>query len=73
MSKKYQIEGTVGAGYKESAYFNPRECTWETRSMDSARYDIMTLEEAKSLFETAMLDPDVSDVKIVEIEDSEES
>jgi len=72
MSKKYQIEGTVGAGYKESAYFNPRECTWETRSMDSARYDIPTLEEAESLLETAMQDRDVSDIKIVELADSVE-
>jgi len=72
MTQTYQITGTVGAGYKESAYFNPREREWETRSMDSARYDIPTLEEAESLLETAMQDRDVSDIKIVELADSVE-
>ena len=77
MTSKYQITGTVGDGYKESAYFNPESSEWETGIHASARYDISTLEEAKPMFEfamlTAMIDLEVSDIKIVKIEDSEEA
>lgn len=72
MTKKYQIAGTVGGGYKEPAYFNPRTEEWEWRTMDMARYDITELKEANLLLENASQDTDVSDVKIVEIDDAED-
>jgi len=72
MTKKFQITGTVGGGYKEPAYFNPRTEEWEWRSMDIARYDIEGLKEANLLLENASQDTDVSDVKIVEIDDAED-
>lgn len=59
----YRISGTVGAGYKETAYFNPREFVWETGKMDTARYDIATLDEATSLLPVAQ-DRDVSNIEI---------
>lgn len=72
MTKKFQITGTVGGGYKKPAYFNPREGKWEALSMDLARYDIEGLKEANLLLENASLDADVSDLKIVEIDDAED-
>lgn len=72
MTKKFQITGTVGAGYKKTAYFNPREGKWEALSMDLARYDIEGLKEANLLLENASQDTDVADVKIVEIDDAED-
>lgn len=68
VSKKYQIRGIVGAGYRESANFNPSSGQWETRGMDSARYDIDTREQAEALIENARADQDVSEVEIEEIE-----
>lgn len=66
--KKFQIRGIVGAGYRETANFNPRTGEWETRSMDSARYDIETLAEAEAMLEAAKADEDVREVEIEEIE-----
>lgn len=71
MTKKFQIAGTVGGGNKKPAYFNPREGKWEALSMDLARYNIEGLKEANLLLENANQDTDVSDIKIVEIDDAE--
>lgn len=63
---KFQIIGKFyGSG--ETANFNPREEVWESRSMDSARYDIATMERANSLLKTAQLDDDVHSVEVIEI------
>lgn len=64
---KYQIRGIVGAGYRETAYYNPAEGAWESRGMDSARYDIETRAEAEAMLDEAKADQDVSEVTIAEI------
>lgn len=66
--KKYLITGTVGAGYKETAYFNPRELVWETGSMNMSRYDIETIEKAEDLLNSAKQDIDVFNIEIETLE-----
>lgn len=67
----YQIRGIVGSGYrfeKEVAMFNPRTQEWESREMDSSRYDISNLSDAELLLKEAMKDKDVSEIELTEYE-----